>query len=170
MAVKPVFPYCSGALGCLAAAVASTSPSTFRVIISGAAEMPSLLRGLEVVRKKLGTGNKEGMKRSMTGGFSRRGLCLARWLGPALTAQRCSHCINDPSACMSSTASPVGLGQVCLFPVSQNPRTGPTAGIPAVGPPDPLCPDHPVFRVCTDGFGGHAGCQSNMTEAQGMKW
>lgn len=51
----------------MAAAVASTSHSTFRVITSGAAEMPSLPQGLEDVHKKLGIGNTEGMKTSIIG-------------------------------------------------------------------------------------------------------
>lgn len=35
-------------------------------------------------------------------------------------------------------------------------------------PKQPL-PD-PIFRVCTDAFGGRFACQSNVTETQGMKW
>lgn len=48
-----------------------------------------------------------------------------------------SRCINAPSARLSPVAFPVGLGLLCPFPVSQNPRTSPTGGMPGAGTPDP---------------------------------
>lgn len=108
LAAKLVFSSCSGVLGCLAAAVASMSCSTFRVVTSGAAEMPSLLQGLEDVHKKLGIGNMEGMKKSIIGGFSGRGLYLAGWLGSAPAQWRL-----DLLSLLSGAAVAL-MPQVCL--------------------------------------------------------
>lgn len=50
----------------------SCARSSVRVVISRAAEMPSLLQGLEDIPEKLGSGNAEETKTSV-GGFYRRG-------------------------------------------------------------------------------------------------
>jgi len=125
--------------------MASMSCSTFRVVISGAAEMPSLLQGLEDVHNKLGTGNMEGMKTSMISGVFRRrltwwvSLVPAQW-GLELLSLR-SRSVNAPSAYTSPMASLVGWSLVCLFSLSQNSRTGLMGRMLGAGSADLLHPD-----------------------------
>lgn len=56
----------------------SCARSSVRVVVSRAAEMPSLLQGLEDIPEKLGSGNAEETKTSV-GGFYRRGCTW--WVG-----------------------------------------------------------------------------------------
>lgn len=115
MAAKLVFSYSSEALGCLPAA--STSHSTFRIIISEAAELPSPA-GTEKCPQKSGHWwhwGDEGVGNWWI--FYEKAVPVET--GAALTAQQQSHSVNVPRVFMPSVAFPVGLSLACLFSLSQ---------------------------------------------------
>lgn len=113
MAAKLVIFYSSGVLRCSPAA--SSSHSAFRIIISEAAELPSLLQTLEDVHKNLGTGDTEEMKLLWI--FCKRAVPVET--GPALAPYQHSHSVNVPRVFMSSMAFSVGPSLACLFSLSQ---------------------------------------------------